>query len=77
MSFKLRKLLCLVVLIVWLPVYIFLAAMAVSQFDRPHILIEAAIYMILGILWALPFRPLFRGIGRPDPNAPPRVDDQP
>jgi hypothetical protein len=42
----------------------------ISLFDRPPFLLELLIYIALGILWALPFRKLFRGVGRPDPNAP-------
>ena len=59
----------MVVLFVGLPLYIVVAWVAVSMLDRPHVLVEAAIYMGLGVLWALPLRPLFRGIGRPDPDA--------
>ncbi|MEL6479696.1 MAG: DUF2842 domain-containing protein [Pseudomonadota bacterium] len=39
-----------------------------SLLDRPHILVESAIYLALGVVWALPFRALFRGIGREDPD---------
>ena len=68
MSYKTRKLLCILVLVVGLPAYIVAAVTLVSQFDRPSVLIEAAIYLGLGVLWAVPLRSLFRGIGRPDPN---------
>ncbi len=77
MSFRLRKFLCAVVLLVGLPIYIVVAATIVSQLERPHIVLEVALYVVLGVLWALPFRGLFRGIGRPDPDAPKTDTDQP
>ncbi|MEM7686050.1 MAG: DUF2842 domain-containing protein [Pseudomonadota bacterium] len=71
MSYRTRKFLCLIVLVVGLPVYIGTALYVISLFERPSIAVELLIYVGLGILWALPFRSLFRGIGQPDPNAPP------
>jgi hypothetical protein len=41
----------------------------VNLFDRPPLLVELLIFVVLGIVWALPLRSLFRGIGRPDPDA--------
>ena len=72
MSYRARKRWAIVVLMVGLPVYIVLAMNLVVLFDRPSVLVEAAIYLVLGILWALPLKALFRGIGREDPDAPPR-----
>ena len=40
----------------------------VALFERPGILAELAIYVGLGLLWALPFRFVFRGVARPDPD---------
>ena len=34
------------------------------QFGRQPIAVEFAVYVVLGILWALPFRRVFRGIGK-------------
>ncbi|MEM7506767.1 MAG: DUF2842 domain-containing protein [Pseudomonadota bacterium] len=65
-----RKRLSLIVLLIWLPVYIVAVTTLVSALDRPHILLEAAIYIVFGVLWALPFRGLFRGVGREDPDNP-------
>ncbi|MBY8977413.1 DUF2842 domain-containing protein [Rhodobacteraceae bacterium NNCM2] len=69
MSYKTRKLLCVVVLFIGLPLYIFTAATLVGLFDRLPFLLELLIYVVLGVLWALPLRRLFRGIGRADPGA--------
>ena len=68
MSYRARKFLSLIVLVFGLPLYIAAALFVVDQFDRPHILVETAVYIVLGILWALPLKWLFKGIGREDPD---------
>ena len=70
MSYGMRRFLSAMVLLVGLPLYIIAAMYLISLFDRPPFLLELLIYIALGILWALPFRKLFRGVGRPDPDAP-------
>jgi hypothetical protein len=67
MSYRTRKILCAVLLMVGLPLYIVASSTLVGLFERPHLLAELAIYVGLGIVWALPLRGLFRGIARPDP----------
>jgi hypothetical protein len=32
--------------------------------------VELAIYTVLGILWALPLKAVFKGVGQADPDAP-------
>jgi hypothetical protein len=70
MSYRARKIACAALLMVGLPLYIVVAATLVGLIDRPGPLTELAIYVGLGILWALPLRSLFRGIARPDPANP-------
>lgn len=74
MSYRSRKLLCVLVLVIGLPVYIVAAVTLVGLFDRPPFLVEIAVYVGLGILWALPLRTLVRGMGRaaPGQDDPPR-----
>lgn len=72
LSYKTRRRLSLVVLIFGLPAYIALAWWIMSLFDRPSIWLELGIYTILGILWALPLKAVFKGVGQADPDAPPR-----
>lgn len=67
---KTRRRLSLLVLVVGLPVYIVIASSVVTMFDRPPILVELGIYILLGILWALPLRFVFKGVGQPDPDEP-------
>ncbi|TKZ21325.1 DUF2842 domain-containing protein [Shimia litoralis] len=75
LSYKARRRWALVVLLVGLPVYIVVALNLVALIERPSILVEFAIYVGLGIVWILPFKKLFKGIGQADPDAPP--DDGP
>jgi len=67
LSHKAKRRLSLVLLLVWLPLYAVAALAVVDLFDRPPVLVEALVYAVLGVLWALPFRIVFRGIGREPP----------
>ena len=71
LGYRTRRRLALFLLLVWLPLYVVVAVTVMNWLDRPAIWLEVAIYAALGILWALPFRFVFRGIGRPDPDNPP------
>lgn len=69
LSYKARKRWSLVILLVGLPAYIVGVTYVISLFDRPSILVELMIYIGLGILWAIPFKFVFKGIGQEDPDA--------
>ncbi len=68
LSYKTRRRLSLLLLVIGLPVYIVVAVNLVELFDRPPILIELAIFVGLGVVWALPFKFIFKGVGREDPD---------
>ncbi|WP_137702028.1 DUF2842 domain-containing protein [Marimonas lutisalis] len=68
LSYKARKRLSILVLIVGMPLYVVVAVTLVNRLERPSILVELAIYVGLGIIWILPFKGLFRGVGQPDPE---------
>ena len=70
LSYKSRRRWSLVILLVGLPLYIMAAVTVVGWFDRPSILVEFLIYAALGVLWALPFKFVFKGVGQADPDAP-------
>jgi Protein of unknown function (DUF2842) len=70
LSYKTRRRLSLLILVVGLPLYIIVAVNVVGLFDRPSIWLELLIYVGLGILWALPFKAVFKGVGQADPDAP-------
>ncbi|RMA40928.1 DUF2842 domain-containing protein [Rhodophyticola porphyridii] len=69
LSYKTRRRLSLLILLLGLPLYIAAAWFVVSLIERPPVLVELAIYVVLGILWALPFKAVFRGVGQADPDA--------
>ncbi len=73
LSYKARRRWSLAILLVGLPVYIILAIAGVALvFDwlgRPPIWLEFTIYVFLGIVWAVPFKRVFLGIGQADPDA--------
>jgi hypothetical protein len=71
LSYKARRRWSLVVLLIGLPLYIVVAVNLVALFDRPSILVELAIYVGLGVIWALPLRFVFKGVGQPDPDQNP------
>lgn len=69
LSYKARRRWSLVILLVGLPLYIVVAVSVVNALDRPHFLVELLVYVVLGVVWCLPFRFVFRGVGKPDPGA--------
>ncbi len=71
LSYKARRRWSLFILLVGMPAWIVLAVTVVGWIDRPSILIELLIYVGLGVIWILPFRFVFRGIGKPDPKETP------
>ncbi|NNE53242.1 MAG: DUF2842 domain-containing protein [Sulfitobacter sp.] len=69
LSYKARKRWALVILLVGLPLYVVVAVNVVALFDRPPFWLELVIYIGLGVLWAIPFKSVFKGIGQADPDA--------
>lgn len=70
LTYKTRRRLSLLILFVGMPAYIAVAWWVMSLFERPGIWLEFAIYIVLGILWVLPFKAVFKGVGQADPDAP-------
>ncbi|MEL6209449.1 MAG: DUF2842 domain-containing protein [Pseudomonadota bacterium] len=68
LSYKARRRWALIILLVGLPVYIILAVNIVELFDRPPIIVELLIFVALGVLWAIPFKFIFKGVGKEDPD---------
>ena len=77
LKYKTRRRLAFLILLVGLPIYVVLAVNLVEWFDRPPIWLEFVIFAVLGVAWALPFRFIFLGVAKPDPDAPPPEDDAP
>jgi hypothetical protein len=68
LSYKARRRWALLILLIGMPLYVVVAVNLIDLIERPSVLVELAVYLALGFLWALPFRFIFRGIGQPDPN---------
>jgi len=68
-SYRARKWLAGLILVIGLPLYIVAAVTLVGLFERPSILAELLIYVGLGVIWAIPLKFVFKGIGQPDPDA--------
>jgi Protein of unknown function (DUF2842). len=67
LSHTAKKRWSLVILLVGMPVYVILAVSIMSVLDRPPLWVEFLIYAALGVLWAVPFRAVFQGVGQEDP----------
>ncbi len=68
LSYKARRRWSLVILVVGLPLYIVAVVTVLNWLERPPIWLELLVYIGLGILWVLPFKFVFRGIGKEDPD---------
>lgn len=67
-SYKARRRWALLILLLGLPLYIVVAVSVISWLERPSILVELLVYVALGLVWALPFKFIFKGIGQADPD---------
>ena len=67
LSWKARRRWALAILVLAVPAYIVAAVSLLALFDRPSFWVELAVYVGLGILWVLPLKPIFKGIGQPEP----------
>ncbi len=68
LSYKARRWWSLAILLIGLPIYVVASISLLSLLERPPILLELFTYLALGILWALPFKYVFRGVGQKDPD---------
>lgn len=68
MDLKTRKRLSILILVIGLPLYVIVAVSLMNWLDatygRQPIWIEVLIYLALGVVWALPFKRVFRGVGK-------------
>lgn len=70
LSYKARRRLTLLILLLGLPIYIVACITVINWLERPSIWVELLVYTVLGVFWALPFKFIFKGIGQADPNQP-------
>jgi hypothetical protein len=78
LSYKARRRVALLVLLVGLPIYILVASVLATTIAPDSVLGTLLLYAVLGIAWVLPLKSVFKGIGQADPDAPKRrFDDDP
>ncbi len=75
LGYKARKRWSLVVLLVALPAWI-VAAVTLTDWLRARyeglpMLVELVVFVLLGVVWVLPLKRLFLGVGQPDPDEGP------
>ena len=71
LTYNQRKKYSVLILLVGLPIYIFVVWGLLAFLPRMNIVVELCLYAFLGVAWALPFKSVFKGVGRADPDAPP------
>ena len=69
LSWKARRRWSLVILLVGLPLYIIAAVSLVSVLGDMPFVLELLVYVGLGLIWIFPFKAVFRGVGKADPDA--------
>jgi len=69
MRYKTKRRLALLVLVLGVPAYVVAAVGLIGLFDRPPFWVELLVYIGLGVLWIVPLKPIFLGVGQPDPDA--------
>lgn len=78
LTYKTRRRLALLILVVGLPAYILVASWVATWIAPQSMLGELAIYVVLGIVWIAPLKTVFQGIGQHDPDGPvKRFEDDP
>ena len=74
LSYTARRRWSLIVLLVALPLYIVVAVNLTdwlrARFDGLPVLVELVVFVVLGIVWIVPLKPVFRGVGKADPEDP-------
>lgn len=68
LSYKARRRWALVVLLVVMPIWIIIAVNLADLVARDNMLVEFIVFVVLGVVWIFPFKPLFKGIGQPPPE---------
>lgn len=68
LSYKARKRLSLLILLVGMPAYVVLAVTIMNRLPRLPLWAEVPVYLALGVAWIFPFKAVFKGIGQPDPD---------
>ncbi len=73
LSYKARRRWSLFILLVGLPVYVGIVLNLMTSIGRLPFVLELLAYVALGVVWVLPFKFVFLGVGQADPDA--KADD--
>lgn len=68
LSSKGRRRLAILILVVGLPIYVVVAVNVAEWLGRPNAVFELIVYVALGLVWIVPLRRAFLGVGREDPG---------
>ncbi|MEL7026622.1 MAG: DUF2842 domain-containing protein [Pseudomonadota bacterium] len=68
LTHKAKKRWALFILLFGLPAYVVASITIINALNRPPIWVELLVYIGLGVVWALPFKAIFKGVGQADPN---------
>lgn len=71
LSYKARRRWSLFILVIGMPAYIAFVWWAMSLIERLPFFVEMVVYIFLGVAWILPFKFVFIGVGKADPDAVP------
>ncbi len=71
LSYKARRRWSLFILLVGLPVYVVIVLNLMTSIGRLPFVLELLAYIALGVIWVLPFKFVFLGVGQADPDAKP------
>ena len=73
LGYKARRRWSLVVLLIALPAYIVVAVTLTdwlrARYDGLPVLVELIVFVVLGVIWIVPLKRVFLGVGQPDPDA--------
>ncbi len=68
LSYKARRRWALIILLIGLPLYVVVSVNVIDMFGIENKLVQLIVYVTLGLLWAFPFKTVFKGIGQADPD---------
>jgi hypothetical protein len=69
LSYKARRRWSLLILLIGMPVYIIIVANLVAFLPELSKIVEFFMYVVLGIVWIIPVKFIFMGIGQEEPDA--------
>ena len=68
LSYKARRRWALIILLIGLLLYVVVSVNVIDMFGIESKLVQLIVYVTLGLLWAFPFKTVFKGIGQADPD---------